>query len=443
MFNAADAVSACRTLLAAKAAEAEKLDKIHAYFHGKQPLPILVTNGMPQEVKDLAHMSRVNVIRLPVDVMAQSLFVDGYRSPNSDGDEPVWKAWQANRMDARQTPLYRSTLAYGAAYEIVTPGRPYPVIRGASPRTVTALYGDDPDWPMMALEVRQDGSYRVYDAEAVYFLAPGKPREFADDDEIPVDFISAQRHTFGVTPVVRYFDLDDLDGVPCGEVEPLIPLQDQIDHTTFDLLVAQHFGAFRQRYIMGWVAQTEQDKIRVGANRFLTFDDDTVKVGEFSQTDTKPMLDSREATLRHMAIVSQVSPRTLLGQMANLSAEALAAAELGEKRKRDRLKVALGESREQTFSLVATGMGITVSDSAEVRWRNTEAQSLSQTADALGKIAAQLGYPPELLWEMIPEVTDLQLERAHVLKARAGTFNDLAAMLDRTTQQGGVPAPVA
>lgn len=45
-----------------------------------------------------------------------------------------------------------------------------------------------------------------------------------------------------------------------GIVEPLIDLQDQINITSFGLQVAQHYGAFRQRYILGWVAETEEQR---------------------------------------------------------------------------------------------------------------------------------------------------------------------------------------
>ena len=38
-------------------------------------------------------------------------------------------------------------------------------------------------------------------------------------------------------------------------------------------MVAQHFTAFRQRYIMGWLAPTETEKVKASASRLLTFED--------------------------------------------------------------------------------------------------------------------------------------------------------------------------
>jgi hypothetical protein len=50
-----------------------------------------------------------------------------------------WKAWQANRMDARQTAVHREALAYGSAFVTVLPDPAdpaRPAIRGVSPEGV-------------------------------------------------------------------------------------------------------------------------------------------------------------------------------------------------------------------------------------------------------------------------------------------------------------------
>ena len=42
---------------------------------------------------------------------------------------------------------------------VVLPGDPVPVLRGASPRTLTAVYGDDEDWPELAIEKRMQQNF--------------------------------------------------------------------------------------------------------------------------------------------------------------------------------------------------------------------------------------------------------------------------------------------
>src|SRR5690606_22476723 len=124
----------------------------------------------------------------------------------------------------------------------------------------------------------------------------------------------------------------DLDDPAVGIVEPHIFLQDQINITTFGLLVAQHYGAFKQRYVIGWLADSEEQKLKAAAQKIWTFEDENVKVGEFSQTDLNGYIASREATLRHLATVSQTPAHELTGQLVNMSAEALAAAEASKMR---------------------------------------------------------------------------------------------------------------
>ena len=79
MLNAANAIEQTRAMLRWRAAEADHLDRIHSYLRGKQPLPIIPA-GVPNEVRRLAEMSRVNVLDLVISAVAQSLYVDGYRA---------------------------------------------------------------------------------------------------------------------------------------------------------------------------------------------------------------------------------------------------------------------------------------------------------------------------------------------------------------------------
>ena len=411
MLTDEEAIAQAKAILPYRQAEADNLDKIYRYWRGKQQLPI-VPSGVPIEIRRLAKMSRVNVVKLAIDVPAQSLYVAGFRSEQGEDEAPQWDVWQANRFDARQTAVHRASLAYGVSYVRVTPGAPAPVLRGVGPRHMTTVYGEDESWPRYALECIQDATgkrYRLYDDAAIYFLA-----ENADGLEI----YDISEHGLGVCPIVRFRNVIDLDDDQLGEIEPLMPLQDQIDVTTFDLLVAQHFQSFRQRYILGWTAKNENDKITVAASRFLTFADADVKVGEFSEVNLAGYLDSRTAGVENLATISQTPPHHLLGKLVNLSAEALVAAEAGQRRKVGERQINFGESWEQVFALVAKAGRLEGDDGAQVRWQDTEARSFAAVVDALGKLATQLGIPPEELWERIPGVTQQDINRWK--KARQG-----------------------
>lgn len=434
MLNKKEAVEQTHQMLEWRKVEKPRLDKIHAYWRGKQKLPV-VPSAVPVEVRRMAEMSRVNIVGLIISNVAQSLFVNGYRQDREADDAPPWQVWQANRMDARQSAVHRAAAAYGVAYTTVLPGDVAPVLKAYSPRRMTTMYGEDEDWPIWAMAARPSGKqwlYRLFDDEATYYCAGGP----SDGDRI--EFIDSNVHELGVCPTVRFLNQHDTDDELLGEVEPIMAIQDQIDLTTFELLVAQHFAAFRQRWAIGWVAESEEQRLKASSSRLWTFDEnpDEMKLGEFEQTDISGYIESREASLRHGAAISQTPAHELIGQLVNLSAEALVAAEKSQQRKLSEIKRAFGESWEQDLALAGRIAGYPVSDGAQVRWEDTEGRSFAAVVDALGKLAQMLGVPVQELWERVPGVTQQDVDR---WKAAAGENDPLASLGSLLDQQMAGP----
>ncbi len=414
--------------------ELPTMNQLNAYRAGNQDHPVAVIQGMPPELARFVDLSRINMVDLVVEVLTQSLYVDGYR-PNvaeagSTEESPGWLVWQANKMDSRQTAVHRGIFTYGTSYVSVLPGEPVPVLKGHSPRGMTVVYSDNQDWPFAALQVEANGedefTYTLYTSEAVFTFT----------SEGGLEFVTVEDHDLEVVPVVRFVNIEDLDDELTSEVSRMVPIQDQIDVTTFSLMVAQHYQAFIQRYVIGWEATSEVERQKATASRLWTFDDPDVQVGQFTQADLSGYLASREDTVQLGAVVSQTPPHHLLGQLINLSAEALAAAEAGHRRKINQRQTTFGESWEQVLALAEVEMGLTPDVSSQVRWRDTEARSLAQTVDALGKMAEMLGIPPEALWERIPGATQQDIQLWKQLAAQAdslGALTDLLAGQDVQT----------
>src|SRR5690606_31008791 len=60
-----------------------------------------------------------------------------------------------------------------------------------------------------------------------------------------------------------------------SEIEPVIPLQDALNKTLMDMLIAMEFAAYPQRYIIGAEPENEKQKqqfeaFQVGLDRILT-----------------------------------------------------------------------------------------------------------------------------------------------------------------------------
>jgi hypothetical protein len=415
--------------------ELDRVDRIDAYMDGRHARPYTPSTATA-EYRLLAERSVTNWLPLVVDVMAQTLYVEGYRGtdPALDGSGPWERVWTPNSLDATQSALHRAALTYGRAYAVVLPAEGGGVaIRTFSPRRMVAAFAEPGDEvPVYALSVvpflgrvrlsLYDDTHRyVFDAETL-----------GDTDRAPL--LSEGPHGAPWCPVVTFRDCPDLDGRSRGQVEPLISIQDRINQTTFDLLVAQTYGSFKVRTISGMAAPVDENgeplsTIEVSIKRFLMAEDPDTRFGQLDETDLSGYLESLDLTVRHLAAISQTPPHALLGQMANLSAEALVAAEAGLTRKTDERRLVFGQAWEAVLQLGAAILGEPEELGGQVIWRDAEARSLSQTVDALGKAAQMLGIPVQALWERIPGVTLQDVERWRALAAEADPLAQLNAFL--------------
>jgi Phage portal protein, SPP1 Gp6-like len=415
--------------------EASRIEMIRNALRNRQPT-VEVPDKAPPVMKRLAAKARTNYLPLVLQAYTESLRVDGYRSGGSPAaDAPPWQTWMANGLSSRQVGVHRSALAYGAAYVIVLPGeiadpmagqsRSRAVLRGASARSCTAVYQDpvNDDYPVLALHVNGP-RLRLYDETSEYHIGvekllprPGLAPDWYQTAPYGFSFLERRDHNLGVCPVVRFRDsklLDDEDEF--GIIEPLLPIQQRLDETVFGLLVAQFFGAFKQRYILGWIPESEYEQLAASASQLWTFKDgpQDVQVGELSETDLTRYLAAKEAAIRDIASLAQLPAQSLgLDGIHNISAEALAGLEAAKDRRSDAMAESLGESWKQTLQLAAWAEGDEASardESATVHWQDTTARSMAQTVDALGKLAATLDVPKRALWSLIPNVTQTDVE---------------------------------
>ncbi len=438
--------------------ERARLDRIDGWLRWEHDKPHMPRQASV-EYKELSDRSQTPWLQLVVTSVAQALYVDGHRRPGSN-DSESWAYWQANGMDSRQIAVHRAALAYGASYVVVLPGttmtgQQVPSIRGVSPRQMMAFYDNaaDDDWPTSALRVERSGddlTIRLYDDQLIHHLK----RSAAGGE---VTYVRTEAHNVGICPVVRYANQLDLEGRTDGEVEPFIPVAGRIDQTVFDRLVVQRFSAFVVRTVTGMAVEesaaannmsTEQLKMLLRVGDLLASPSTETQFGSLPATPLDGFIKANEADVRALAAVTQTPAHELLGQMANLSAEALAAARASLSAKVDERKHTFGESHEQTLRLAAhiDGNREAAEDyEAQVRWKDTEIRSLAQAADALGKLATMLGLPVELLWEKVPGLTQQDIDRAKVLVAQG---EPLDRMVDRLLNRDdrlddGVPVVAA
>lgn len=403
------------------------LDRIYEYTKGLRGVPE-VPEEAGREVKELAKLSVKNILGGVRDTWTRNLSVVGYRRSTAVENDPAWASWQRNRMDARQKEVHKPAVTYGAAYVKVLQGDDGPVWTPRSPRQLLAVYRDPSldQWPQYVLETWVDSNEAkprrkgmVIDSRFIYAFDLGEvpPSEVDPNQTRPItarDFEEPYEHGAmfdgdPVCPVVRFVNDRDADDQIIGEIAPLILDQQAINSVNFDRLLVSRFGAQPQKVISGW-SGTGAENLAASAKRLWAFDDPEVKAYTLpgaSVTGYTELLDSMKADVYEKAGLSP----TKNGKLINLSAEALAMANMDQNEKLIDKRESFGESWEQVLRLDAEmdGDAETAFDSgAEVVWRDTEPRSFAQVVDGVTKLSQQ-GVPIESLLSMIPGMTQQQI----------------------------------
>jgi hypothetical protein len=430
--------------------------KVRRYLAGRHDLPYMPRYAKA-EFRHLARRSITNWLPLVSGTFVKGLFVDGYRAAKAKDNATAWDYWQANGLDARQTVAHRGALEYGVSYVLVLPGSPKPVIKPLDPTKSVAFYEeDDAEWPVYGLNITgrtQDGArlFELYDDTNAY-----KGQQKGGECEI----LSVEAHGLGVCPFVRF--RDRLDGPIFGIIYPLIPVQDRINEAVFSLLVALQYASFRQRWATGLAIPVDEDPFlpnppnagadfdpvpnpnfgkpaetfQAAVDRLWVTDSPDAKFGDFSQTDVTGHLATYDAAVKTLAALGEISPHILIGDLVNISADALAAINEATQAKKEEFQIIFGEAWEQVLRLASKADGNTTDandTSASVRWRDTEARSFERVVTGLGLMVQQLGVPAQATWDRIPGVDQADVQRWETMAQTNDGMKVLADALNRSS----------
>jgi hypothetical protein len=266
---------------------------------------------------------------------------------------------------------------------------------------------DETDWVSAAFLADSRGlETPVY----VPLDAAWEPRQGPADDTWPI------RNPLGVVPVVEMRNQTLLDDLPISDIDGVIAMQDAINLVWAYLLNALDFASLSQRVILG----AEIPKVPIlGASgevtgyrpidlaellreRVLWVPGENAKLGEWSPAILTPFTEVIERAVEHVAAQTRTPPHYLIGKLANLSAEALTAAETGLVSKTGERVTYFSSAIRETFRLVALAQDNNAKAKAirsgTVVWADIQFRSLAQKVDALVKMR-QIGFPMEWIAE--------------------------------------------
>ena len=450
------------------------LEKFDDYLAGRHS-PIYIPDNADAEFRQIRNRSVLNMIPLVINSVTQVCHVEAIRhskaldagnqdNPLEDGLPPEMVVWQRNRMDARQLPVVQAFASHGIVYGLTVRDKKDPTkarLECYTAAQACAMYADpindvDPEWGL----VIKKGTWQKLELAHLYTELDWYTVTVTKQG---LSVKHEGRHGNSVCPLSRAVLHMNLEGKVTGLIEPLIDPQDQINQTSFDELTTQSWGAFKVRTATGmavpirrWTRAeidatfpepgpdaTAEDlehyqgrpnigdpildadgqeiplPIPMSMKRVLVAEDPDTEFGTLDETPIAPFLSALDARIKYFAAISQTPPSYFMGEMANLSAESLKAAEVSKARRDDEIKLELGEMWERMLQLAmelegeddrASDVGI------ELRWADKDPSSFAATIDALGKMVEMLSVPPSFAWEMIPGMTQGGLVHLQQLK---------------------------
>lgn len=466
-MNHDQALALTKSLAAELNEDRPKLRTLNNYYSGKQPLTF-ATQKFLEAFGGLFKAAAVNWCPLVVAAVLERLRLTGFRNGDETGDKRAWEIWQFNNLDADSDIGHLEALKSGRAYVMVGPGddgEP-PLItiesamnvihrnstanrrkRSAALRVFTDDDGTKCATLYTALEVFRwrrgaSGSSNVDDLTTAQWeprTVPGRPWPEAND--------------LGVVPIVPLLTQPELDGWGNSELAAVLPLQDMVNKTVADMLVASEFVAMPQRTAVG--LDIMRDPVTnqpiepfSPTSRLWQAESETTHFGEFAGANLGNYVEVLTSLKQDIATITRTPPHYfyLSGQFP--SGEAIQSAEAGLVAKARERMLTFGEAWEEVMRLafVVDGNPQAARPDMETIWADPEYRSEAVHTDAVMKKQAlgvpwlqlmeDLGYSPPVIERMNQQRKD---DLAMSAKAQAAAMAALppGAVLPATTHVPG------
>ena len=408
-------------------------EHLDAYYRGQHRNSMLASTQFQEAFGRQLRSFADNWMRLVINVTNNRLKVEGFRvgsGVDTDSvDQMAWKVWRANRLTRGSRIAHRDAMKLGTSFILVDPFGPdgQPLRAGQTPRvTVESPYQvvgihrpDDRTNLVAAIKkwVGDDGylylNFYLPDVVQKYRSASRSQAINATSQmrltqPASWQLIGEVANPLGEVPIVPIEN--EPDPILGGESDltDLIPLNDGLNKTLKDALVASEYQGYRQRILTGVDVPKDdagkpltdtQAQLVASQSRVWVVPGSDAKFYEAGQVDLAPHMLMVDTLIHHISEISQTPAYALVGKMANLSADAIRAAELGFVGKLEGKQEDYSPSWERAMSMSFAAMRQPQDEaSIETIWKSAAANSGSVLANELN-LVAQLGVPQQALLE--------------------------------------------
>ena len=336
-----------------------------------------------------------------------------------ESTEEIDEIWRRNRLLVRANQVHLDSLIEGDSYVIVWPNPrddDFPTFYPNQATSVVIDYDDEqPGYIVRTAKARQDDQKRyrltLYFRDRIekYITAqpitssgglPDRANAFIryqppDDPVWPID------NPYDKVPVFHFGNRVSIGMLGCSELREAIPVQDALNKSVADMLVASEFYAVPQRYVTGLedenVIKDARKRFQLVSGGLWATTDKDAKFGEFAAADISKFITVSETFRKEIARVSRTPLHYFALEGSFPSGESLRTAEGPLIRKVIDRQETWGAvwSDAMRFALQLAGRE---DYEPEAKWLNAETRDDDGEVQRAATKVTQLQIPFEQVW---------------------------------------------
>lgn len=329
-------------------ANSSRYDKPVRYYNGDHDLAF-ATEKFENTFGTLFREFALNLCPVICDAVRDKLRVTGFSVEASTHNSAysinsaTRQIWFRNRMASRVGEVHKEALKCGDAYMFVWPNASGEAILYPHSASGVTVVNDDGSpgsiawaakaWTNADKRMRMNLFYpdRIerYISKIKTDTLPDPSEMIPFSDEAGDAANSVIANPFGIVPVFHFANNADLGKPGRSELEAAMPVQDGLNKSVLDMLVAMEYSAFRQRWAAGIeVEYDEQGKtiapFQSGIDHLWIAGNPSAKFGDFETAQLEQFLKVKDSFRIDMASVTGTPLHYFLQNNAGLpSGEAL------------------------------------------------------------------------------------------------------------------------
>lgn len=293
------------------------------YYRGRHDLAF-ATEKFASAFGSLFREFALNLCPAVCDAVRDKLRITGFEAGGRHGENAeqigsrAGDIWHRNRMAIRSAEIHREALVGGDAYAIVWPdaeGRA--AIYQNRAANCTVVYDEEGRGRILRAakfwRTREKRTrLNIYYPDRIERFVTARPGEGAlpsAEEFVPFRSEPAEgsgpsgptlANPYGIVPVFHFANNGEIGSFGRSELESAIPVQDGLNKSVLDMMVAMEFAAYRQRWAAGIEVQTDGEgrpdqPFKPGVDKLWLAQSPDARFGDFDTADLDQFIKVKDS----------------------------------------------------------------------------------------------------------------------------------------------------